>query len=232
MPQKLSTPDLEKFTQMRLKQFRGCMPVAVAWMQAIANGRPQTIEEIAAMLGKPIEEVRPKLEEFVKFVGVDCDSGGNVCGLSEKSPEGVKLPVFTIRWLDTGKTAEMRGCALDALCPVLTSGRRAQIELSSGGEPVRITVSAEGKLEDADPPGAVAIVADPEAFDTHSQTRSDCANGLFFTSAQAASGWLAKHPGYIAVPMEFFVSADSHFYAQAFDEGELPAKLRKQTRSA
>ncbi len=83
-----------------------------------------------------------------------------------------------------------------------------------------------GKLESVDPPGAVAILENPETYRVRNWTRSDCANGLFFVSADAASEWLADHPDYIVVPMEFFVRAETEFTARALAEAALPIKLR------
>jgi hypothetical protein len=58
-------------------------------------------------------------------------------------------------------------------------------------------------------------------------TRADCADGLLFASAEAASGWLAGHQGYIAVPMEFFVRYEARFFDRALAQTPSPNHMQK-----
>lgn len=227
------TPDLEKLVEMRLDEYREVpdllewhLPVGAAMLQLIAEDRPLTAEEVASVLGWPVEEVKPRFEEVLEY-GVAYDNDGNLTA-AESSPDGVPLPIYRVRWLDTGKVAALPGCASDALSPVLSTGRRARIEAHcpTTGQPISVQVGPAGQFEGVEPPDAVAIALGLQP-DWHPRdwTRSDCATGLFFASAEAASGWLANHPGFIAVPMEFFVRAETRLYARALTHAARPTKL-------
>src|SRR6266511_39072 len=129
----LKTPDLEKFIQMRLDQFREVpdllkwyLPIGAALLQLVAEDRPLTAEKVAEVLGWPVKEVRQRFDEVIESMGRELDSKGRV-RIAFTSPDGVPLPVFTVRWLDTGTTARLPGCASDAMLPVLTTGQRAKI---------------------------------------------------------------------------------------------------------
>lgn len=219
----LPTPDLERLVQVRLDQFREVpgllewqLPIGAAWLQLTAEGRPSTVEEIAAVLGWSAEEVTARLQEW----GIEPDNQGRL-DVAESAPGGVPLPVYKVRWLDTGQVGDVPGCAGDALSPVLSAGRAARIELScpATGRPISVQVGAAGEFEGVEPAAAVAIIQSLDS-DWHPRDwdRSDCANGLFFASAEAASGWLADHPGFIAVPMEFFVRSEALFFDRALGE--------------
>lgn len=220
-------PDLERLVELRLQQYREVpdllewlLPIGAAWLQLIAQDRPQTAEEVASVLGWPVEEVTVRFGDVLEFVGYDRDTAGEVAA-AETSPQGVPLPVFRIRWLETGKTTRMPGCAGDALSSLLSTGQRARIELPcpATGQLVSVQVGPAAELDSVDPATAVAIIESPDSgWHPRDWVRSDCASGLFFASAGAASGWLAEHPGYIAVPMEFFIRAEAQLFTRALAE--------------
>lgn len=227
------TPDLEELVERRLNEYSEVpdllewhLPVGAAMLQLIAEDRPLTAEEIASVLGWPVAEVKPRFEEVLEY-GVTYDSDGNLKA-AETSPDGVTLPVYRVQWLDTGKVAALPGCASDALSPALSTGRRARIELDcpTTGQPISVQVGPAGEVEGVEPPDAVAIALDLES-DWHPRdwTRSDCATGLLFASAEAAASWLTNHPGFLAVPIEFFVRAETRLYARALAHAAHPTKL-------
>ena len=228
--------DMEKLLEQSLDKYGEVpgllewqLPIGAAGLRLVAEGRPLTIEAIASVLGWPVEEVKARLDDW----GVSCDSNGclNIPEL-ESAPEGVPLPVYRIRWLDTdtGQVGEVPGCAPDAVGAVLMAGRPAQIELPcpATGRLVSLRVGAGGSFEGVDPAGAVAIMESPDS-DWHpaNWSRADCADGLLFASAEAASGWLAGHPGYIAVPMEFFVRYEARFFDRVLAQTPPPNHMQK-----
>jgi alkylmercury lyase len=75
------------------------------------------------------------------------------------------------------------------------------------GTPIRLVFTPSG-VESADPAGAVVLILPPQEFDRLEGIRSlrdidagFCARCPFYSSAEAAQGWLAAHPGARAFPV-------------------------------
>jgi alkylmercury lyase len=92
-------------------------------------------------------------------------------------------------------------CALDALLFPVLLGRPASIEspCRGTGDPVRIKVTPAG-IETVEPPSAVVSIM--VARDLANFRRVSCRNTHFFSSAEAASRWLEKHPEATILPAE------------------------------
>jgi hypothetical protein len=141
-------------------------------------------------------------------------------------PARVPLPRYQIRWLDTGKAGQVTGCSFDALAAVLLTGRPAQLQLAcpATGEPIGVQIGQGGRVEGVDPPGAVAIMRSLDSpWHPRDWVRSDCARGLWFASAEAASGWLADHPGHLAAPMAFHVAFKVRVFDRILHQAARPA---------
>ena len=149
----------------------------------LARGKPASPEEIAATSAKSPEEVRAALE---RFPSAEWDEQGRVVGLGltlQLTPHRLELEGCTLfAW-----------CALDSLLFPALMGRPASIEspCRGTGDPVHIEVMPAG-IEAVEPPSAVvSIVA---ARDLANFRRISCNNAHFFSSPEAASRWLEKHP--------------------------------------
>src|ERR671915_1680724 len=152
-------------------------------LDLLARSKPAFPEEIAAISAKSPEEVRAALE---RFPSAEWDEQGRVVGL------GLTLQLTPHRLELEGRTL-FACCALDALLFPALLGRPASIEspCRGTGELVHIEVTSVG-IEAVEPPSAVvSIVA---ARDLATFRRVSCNNAHFFSSPEAVSCWLEKHP--------------------------------------
>jgi Alkylmercury lyase len=210
--------DLEALVERELAQLREAgllagLPIGLTWLRLQAEGRPTTPDEIAAALGWPVEQVTERTTRTWTIMAPD----GQIV---EPAPD-VHLPHYQIHWLDSGKVGQVAGCSFDALAAVLLAGRPARLRLPcpATGERISVRVGPDGRLAGVDPPGAVAIMRSLDsAWHPRDWVRSDCARGLWFASAEAASGWLAGHPGHLAAPMAFHVAFKVRVFGQILDE--------------
>jgi len=160
-------------------------------LDLLAGGKLASPEEIAAASGKSQGEVRAALE---RFPSAEWDEQGRIVGL------GLTLRLTPHRLQFEGRTL-FAWCALDALLFPILLGRPVSIEspCRGTGSPVHIEVTPAG-IEAVEPPSAVvSIVA---ARDLASVRSVGCNNMHFFSSPEAASRWLEKHPEATILPVE------------------------------
>jgi alkylmercury lyase len=168
---------------MRTTGGRAFLEIIPQTLNLLARDKPAFPEEIAATSAKSPEEVRAALE---RFPSAEWDEQGRVVGL------GLTLQLTPHRLEVEGRTL-FAWCALDALLFPILLGRPASIESPCRGtaELVHIEVTPAG-IEAAEPTAAVvSIVA---ARDLANFRRVSCNNAHFFSSPEAASCWLEKHP--------------------------------------
>jgi len=168
---------------MRTTGGRTFLEIIQPTLALLARGKPASPEEIAATSAKSPEEVRAALD---RFPSVDWDEQGRVVGL------GLTLQLTPHRLGLEGRTL-FAWCALDALLFPILLERPASIEspCRGTGDLVHIEVKPAG-IEAVEPPSAVvSIVA---ARDLINFRRVSCNNAHFFSSPEAASRWLEKHP--------------------------------------
>ena len=168
---------------MRTKGGRAFLEIIPPTLDLLARSKPAFPEEIAATSAKFPEEVRAALD---RFPSTEWDEQGRVVGL------GLTLQLTPHRLELEGRTL-FAWCALDALLFPILLERPASIEspCRGTGDPVHIEVTPAG-IEAVEPTAAVvSIVA---ARDLANFRRVSCNNGHFFSSPQAASRWLEKHP--------------------------------------
>jgi alkylmercury lyase len=152
-------------------------------LNLLARSKPASPEEIAATSARSPEEVRAALD---RFPSAEWDEQGRVVGL------GLTLQLTPHRLELEGRTL-FAWCALDALLFPILLERPASIEspCRGTGELVHIEVTP-AEIEVVEPPSAVvSIVA---ARDLTNFRRVSCNNAHFFSSPEAASRWLEKHP--------------------------------------
>jgi alkylmercury lyase len=184
----MKTNDLQELAAritapMRIAVERTFLEIVPPTLDSLARGKEASPEEIAATSAKSPEEVRAALE---RFPSAEWDEQGRVVGLGltlQLTPHHLELEGRTLfAW-----------CALDALLIPALLGRPASIEspCRGTGDPVHIEVTPTG-IETVEPPSAVvSIVA---ARDLANFRRVSCNNAHFFSSPEAASRWLEKHP--------------------------------------
>jgi alkylmercury lyase len=192
----VGTNDLQELASritapMRTTAGRAFLEIVPPTIDLLAGGKPASPEEIAATAGKPPEEVRAALD---RFPSTEWDEQGRVVGL------GLTLQLTPHRLELEGRTL-FAWCALDALLFPVLLGRPASIEspCRGTGDPVHIEATPAG-IETVEPPSAVvSIVA---AGDLATIRSVGCNNTHFFSSPEAASRWLEKHPEATILPAE------------------------------
>jgi alkylmercury lyase len=192
----MRTSDLQELAAritapMRTTAGRAFLEIVPPTVSLLAEGKPASPEEIAATAGKSPEEVRAALD---RFPSAELDEQGRVVGL------GLTLHLTPHRLKLEGRTL-FAWCALDALLFPVLLGQPASIEspCRGTGEPVHIEVTPAG-IETVEPPSAVvSIVA---AGDLATVRSVGCNNTHFFSSPEAASRWLEKHPEATILPAE------------------------------
>jgi alkylmercury lyase len=168
---------------MRTTGGRAFLEIVPPTLDLLARAKPASPEEIAATSAKSPEEVRAALE---RFPNAEWDEQDRVVGL------GLTLQLTPHRLELEGRIL-FAWCALDALLFPILLGRPASIEspCRGTGELVHIEVTSAG-IEVVEPtPTVVSIVAAP---DLSTFRRISCNNAHFFSSSEAASRWLEKHP--------------------------------------
>jgi alkylmercury lyase len=192
----MKTNDLQELAAritepMRTTAGEAFLEIVPPTLDLLARGKPASPEEIAASSSKSPEEVRAALD---RFPSTEWDEQDRVVGL------GLTLRLTPHRLELEGRIL-FAWCALDALLFPALLGRPASIEspCRSTGEPVHIELTPTG-IEAVEPPSAVvSIVATRDLANIRSV---GCNNTHFFSSPEAASRWLEKHPEATIVPME------------------------------
>jgi alkylmercury lyase len=177
---------------MRTTGGRAFLEIVPPTLDLLARGKEASPEEIAAASGKSPEEVQTALE---RFPSTEWDEQGRVVGL------GLTLRLTPHRLELEGPTTLFAWCALDALLFPFLLGRPASIEspCRGAGEPVHIEVTPAG-IETVEPPSAVvSIVA---AQDLANLRSVGCNNTHFFSTPEASSRWLERHPEATILPAE------------------------------
>jgi alkylmercury lyase len=188
---------------MRTTGGRAFLEIIPPTLALLARGKPASPEEIAATSAKSPEEVRAALE---RFPSAEWDEQGRVVGL------GLTLQLTPHRLELEGRTL-FAWCALDALLFPILLERPASIEspCRGTGELVHIEVTSAG-IEMVEPTAAVvSIVA---ARDLANFRRVNCNNAHFFSSPEASSRWLERHPEATILSVE-----DAFRLAQLIAEG-------------
>jgi alkylmercury lyase len=180
---------LDKFIGMCPKFDDSGRRIALATYRRVARGIPATPEEIASEAGRPAEEVRQLLSDWI---GVYTDSEERVYGFW-----GLAIPEMKHRFEVDGVMRLHTWCAWDALFLPEVLERTARVEsvCEQSGQPVRLTVSPSG-VESAEPASLFVSFLLPDAC----RFGSDIINRFchyinFFRSRPDGEAWIAKNPG-------------------------------------
>lgn len=176
------------------------MPVEFAVWVALTNfgEHPVQSTRLAEVLGSPVGEVEALARQWVFWPGIRVEDG-----LITFNPE--RAEPTARRQLRIGdRRFGIPCCAIDML--MYASLVRPSLQVAetcpATGTPIRVVFTPSG-VESADPAGAVLPVPPPREFDRIGLERmtpaevdaSLCAQLPFYSSAEAAQGWLAAHPG-------------------------------------
>jgi alkylmercury lyase len=181
------------------------LPVGVAVLVLTSFGeRPVPSARLAKVLGRPVSEAEARAQGH-------CSTGALAEDGIVRVEDGLITfinPERTIpaprRVLQIGdRRLGMTGCAPDVFlyAPLVRPSLQVEETCPATGTPIRIVFTPDG-VESADPAGAVVPILPPQDFDRLDQIRSlkdidagFCGQCPFYSSAEAAHGWLAAHPG-------------------------------------
>jgi hypothetical protein len=181
------------------------LPVGVAVLVLTNFGeRPVPSVRLAEVLGRPVSEVEARAQGH-------CSTGAPVEDGIARVEDGLitfinpeRIKSAPRRVLQIGdRRFGMTGCAPDVFlyAPLLRPPLQVEETCPATGTPIRL-VFTPGGVESVDPAGTVVPILPPQEFDRLEGIRSlkdidasFCAQCPFYSSAEAAQGWLAAHPG-------------------------------------
>jgi alkylmercury lyase len=149
----------------------------------LAEGRPVTLDQIAAASSWPVQEVETAMR---RHPGVYWDDQGRLLGF------GLTLRPTSHQFTFDGRTV-YAFCASDALQFPIVLGRSGVVESTcpASGQSIRVVVTPD-RVEKVEPSSAVLSLGRPDKFD---DVRGEvCGLGHFFASREAAAEWLTAHP--------------------------------------
>ncbi|QGK68711.1 hypothetical protein GIY23_03330 [Allosaccharopolyspora coralli] len=148
-----------------------------------ADDEPVTLARLAAATAWEADEVRAALATFSQL---GYDEHGRITGLFTRSS------AWSVAFTVDGTT--LYGCASDTLVLPVILGRAGVAESTcpATGEPIRVEVTPT-EVVSVDPPQAVVSKVRPTEGVTDLLTEV-CGLGHFYSSPEAAAGWLAEHP--------------------------------------
>lgn len=163
-------------------------------LSLIAGGKPVTVEQIADTLHICRDEVTASLRQMPS---VEFDHDGNVIG------SGLTLTP-TPNHFHVGGHELFAWCALDTLFFPVILKQPVHVEsvCPVSGVEVQLTITPE-RIKDLEPTSAVVSIVIPKAAEACCDVRGAFCNQVhFFSSPEAASGWLTEHQEAIILPVE------------------------------
>lgn len=151
--------------------------------QLLAEGKPVTLDQVAAVSTRTVAEVEAYLRQHP---ATERDERGRLVGF------GLTLRPTPHRFTFDGRTV-YGWCATDTLIFPVLLDRSGVIESTCPvtGQPISIEVSPQ-RVDRVDPPGAVVTLVRPDRF---ADMRAEgCDLGLFFASREATAEWRAAYP--------------------------------------
>jgi alkylmercury lyase len=181
------------------------LPVGVALLALTNFGeRPVPSARLAEVLGRSVSEAEARAQGH-------CSTGAPVEDPIVRVQDGLitfdnpeRAQSAPRRVLQIGdRRFGMTGCAPDIFlyAPLVRPSLQVEETCPATGTPIRLVFTPRG-VDSADPAGVVVPILPPQEFDRLKGIRSlkdidasFCAQCPFYSSAQAAQGWLAAHPG-------------------------------------
>lgn len=178
---------------------------AVRIMRMLGKGQPVSLQQVGQACGMHVEESRQIVREFQNLGLAELDGIGAVVGMI------VSLRP-TVHHLRVKNVNLFAWCAIDTLFLPSLLGGPAVVESVCGGtgQRVRLNVTTDG-VDSLTPAQAVVSIVAPgctPGIDSHCGSElvgsqgAFCGNVQFFSSPEAASPWLSRHPGAVILPVE------------------------------
>ncbi len=180
------------------------LPLCQALVRLLAAGQPLSYATLAAATGLSEAEIQAAIR---RNVNVEYDQAGRIIGA------GLTLRPTPHRFQVDDRML-YTWCALDALMYPSVLGREVRVEspCAATGVAVRATLTPDSVMA-VSPADAVVSLVIPAAGQEVRQ--AFCNDVHFFSSAQAARVWLARHSGAVVLPV-----------AAAYELGRLLAARR------
>ncbi|MTB73055.1 MULTISPECIES: organomercurial lyase MerB [Actinomycetes] len=169
-------------------------------LRLLVDGDPVTVEQLAAVAGCTLDEVRRGL---AAVPDTEYDEQGRIIG------QGLTLRPTPHRFTVAGEEL-YTWCALDTLIFPALLDRPARVESVSptSGEPIRVTVDPTAGVTSVEPATAMVSLVNPEKI---TSIRSSFCNQVhYFTAPEDAAAWLAVHPAaeVVTVAEAYGIAAD------------------------
>jgi alkylmercury lyase len=163
--------------------------VTVKTMQALAEGKPVSPDQLAEIWEMPLEQVRAVLNQAVTAGRAVTDAQGDLVG-------GVLSLVPTAHRIFVEGEQLYAWCAYDAIYAPGVIGKPARVVSKDpvNGGPVEMTITPEG-VENVRPESAVVTVAGPDADMRGGPESPRCSQMLFFGSRDSAERWRQDRAG-------------------------------------
>jgi alkylmercury lyase len=170
--------------------------VTVKTMQALAEGKPVSPDQLAEIWEMPLEQVLMVLDRAVTAGRAVINAQGDLVG-------GVLSLVPTAHRISVEGEQLYAWCAYDAIYAPGVIGRPAQVVSKDpvSGDPIEMTITPEG-VENLRPEGAVVTVVGPEADVRGGLESPRCSQMLFFGSRDSAEKWRQDRAGVSILTVE------------------------------
>ena len=194
--------DFDSAWQELFAQFLPQIALTSALFELTGMGEhPVEIERLAAAIGCSLDETVALAQQWARVQVAD----GRISFDPEGSPYSRYRVEVGTRVLDTG------GCAPDLFWAVLAARISVRVESTcpTTGITIQVDLSPEGARR-VEPPGTVVTVLHPRAQVLQEMGNMEdadanvCSQQSFFASAEAATNWLAAHPGGRMYPVAAF----------------------------
>ncbi len=187
-------PSLETITERLLAHARCelddlCLPI----LHQVSRGKPLTM----AALGASLQMSQNELEQCLSQApDTEFDQQGNILGW------GVTM-IATRHRFQIRQQSLFTWCAFDTVLFPPALGEIAQVHSTCPvtGQTITFVATPEGVIKELTPPSTVlSLIIPAERSDCMRDTF--CEQSLFFQSEQAATPWLATHPGALILSIE------------------------------
>lgn len=170
--------------------------VTIKTIQALAKGKPVSLDELARIWEMPLEQVQVVIEGAIAAGRVEIDSRGYLIGgLLSLNPTAHRIlmdDITVYAW-----------CAYDAIYTPGVVGKTARIESQDPltGELIQMNITPDG-VEDVLPQGAVVSIVGANADMQGGPKSARCSQMLFFESRESAHQWLRDRDGVSILTVE------------------------------
>lgn len=154
-------------------------------LRILAEGRPATVEELAAVTSRPMAQIQAMLR---RIDPIEMDADGSVLGL------GLSLvPTAHAVKLSGRQKLLYAWCAPDALILPSLIGESARVTspCHATKQPITVELSGDGVTRVDPPTAVVSFVLSPDRADLRG---TGCDHQNLFASADAAATWISEHP--------------------------------------